>query len=367
MVELNKSVLKPHVNEFLKMDFKRTMKYAGLYLMTRFVSISKFKGVMGKLLAATDRFYQEKVMDLEKLGGVLTDKEVSMMVNAFRYVTKRISKDEWKKYKAPAGLRIEQVDASGVPAEWQIVPGAAEDKVLLYYHGGGFCMLSPATHRPLTVEIAKQTKVKVLSVDYRLLPEHSMQDLTDDCLTAYKWLLGRGVKPGNIIVGGDSGGGTITLVLLKSLRDAGLPFPGGAVCISPLAGADTTEEPVLKNLPTDPTLGTSGLSVLFFNVYKNVPKSFMEGLNSLIAPPSASQSTSLKGWPPLLFQATTCEMLYEHSRRMVEKAKAAGVPAELQAWDGLIHVFELFGINYFPEAREAIARIATFINESLKN
>jgi monoterpene epsilon-lactone hydrolase len=74
----------------------------------------------------------------------------------------------------------------------------------------------------------------------------------------------------------------------------------------------------------------------------------------------------MKGWPPLLFQTTTCEILHDHSKRMVEKAKAAGVLAELQAWDGMIHVFELFGINYFPEAQEAIAKIATFINDRLK-
>ncbi len=359
MVVLIKSALKPHVNEFLKMDFKRSIKYVGWYLITRFVSISKLKAVMGKLLAANDRLYQTKTMDLEKISGVLTDNEISLILKAYRYSTKKVGKDEWKKYKAPAGLRIEPVDAGGVPAEWQILPGAAEDKVLLYFHGGGFCLLSPATHRPLTVEIAKQTKVKVLSVDYRMLPEHTVQNMLDDCLNAYKWLLARGVKPGNIIVGGDSAGGFITLALLKLVRDAGLPVPGGAVCISPPAATDITGEGSMKNFTTDPTLGTSGLYILFTNLFKNIPKTLTDGLSPLNA--------SLKGWPPLLFQVTTCEILYDHSKRVVEKAKADGVPAELQAWDGMIHVFQLFGINYFPEAKEAIAKIAAFINDRLKS
>jgi monoterpene epsilon-lactone hydrolase len=310
------------------------------------------------MIAANERFYQMKVMDLEKIGGVLTDKEISMILRAYRYSTTKRGKDEWKKYEAPAGLRIEQIDAGGVPAEWQIVPGAAEDKVLLYYHGGGFCLLSPATHRPLTVEIAKQTKMKVLSVDYRMLPEHTAQNLMDDCLNAYKWLLARGIKPGNIIVGGDSAGGSITLMLLELLRNAGLPYPGGAVCISPSAAHDITEEGNMKNFTTDPTLGTNGVYILFMNLFKNLPKSFIENLAPLNA--------SMKGWPPLLFQTTTCEILHDHSKRMVEKAKAAGVPAELQSWDGMIHVFQLFGFNYFPEAKEAIAKIAAFVNEHVR-
>jgi acetyl esterase/lipase len=358
MVELNTSVLKPHVNEFLKMDLKRTLKNAAWYLITRGISISKFKALMGKVLAANDRGYQMRTVDLEKAGAVLTDKEIMTLIKVYRYTGMKAGKEEWKKYKAPAGLKIDRVDAGGVPAEWQTLPGAAEDKVLLYFHGGGFCLLSPATHRPFTVEIAKQGRVKVLSVDYRLMPENSFQDMLSDCLAAYKWLLASGVKPGNVIIGGDSGGGFITLRLLSSLQGAGLPFPGGAVCISPMVSFDLGDEAMWKNFQTDPIIGTSGIAMVFLNIWKAIPNSLKESPDPL--------KSSLKGWPPLLVQATTCEMIFDQCQRLVEKAKAAGVPAELQAWDGMIHVFEVFGYNHFPEAKEATTKIAAFINESLK-
>lgn len=358
MVKLNESVLKPHVNDYVKMDLKRTRKKAAFYMLTHFVNISKILKLMNKMEAATDRFLQTKNMNLEQIDAVFTEKEINLLLKVFREALERSSIDELKKYKVPVGVKIEQINADGVPAEWQIVPGANEDKVLLYYHGGGFCLMSPATHRILTIDIALQTKVKVLSVDYRLLPEHSPLDTMADGFTAYKWLLAQGIKPENIIMGGDSAGGGITLFTLLKLREVGVAMPGGAVCLSPVADFNMADDEVLQNLSTDPVLGTNGIVILFMNFLRVLPQELDKFM---------PLKSSLEGLPPMLFQATTCEMLFAHSKRIVEKAKADGVQAELQTWDGMIHIFQVFGMNYFPEAKEATAKIAAFINERLKS
>jgi acetyl esterase/lipase len=352
-VTLNESALQPYVNDFLKMDAKRTMKNGLVFMITHGVSLSRFKKLMAKLMAANDRFYQQKTMDFEKIDAVLADKDKAMLVKFFRYVKNKNNMGDVKKFKIPAGVKIDRVDADGVPAEWQIVPGASEDKVLLYYHGGGFFLSSPATHRALTIDIALQAKIKVLSVDYRLFPECTPEEMKEDGMRAYKWLLAQGIKPENIIIGGDSAGGGITLRTLLTLRDDGIQLPAGAVCISAIACSDLTDEPVMENLPTDAIFGTSGALILFGN------------MSPFFSDQDTPLNASLTGLPPLLFQATTCEMLFDHSRRMVEKAKEDGVEAELQSWDGLIHDFQLLGINYFPEAKKAIANIATFINNNV--
>ncbi len=352
MVKLNESALKPYVNDYCKMDLKRTRKNAALYMITHFMNITKFLKLMAKVVAATDRFVETKNMNLEQIGGALTDKEAFTLLRVIRYTVEKAGKDELKKYKVPAGVKIEQVDAGGVPAEWQTVPGASEEKILLYYHGGGFCLMSPATHRILTIDLALKTKMKVLSVDYRMLPEHTPMDIMADGISVYKWLLSRDFKPENIIIGGDSAGGGIILFALLKLRDEGVMMPRATVCLSPVADFNMADEKLLQNVATDPVLGTSGIMMLFMNLLRSIPKELEK-----ILPLNAS----LKGLPPMLFQATTTEMLFTHSKRMVERAKADGVQAELQAWDGLIHDFQAAGLNYFPEAKEATAKIADFI------
>lgn len=102
---------------------------------------------------------------------------------------------------------MEQTDAGGVPAEWQTVPEAIKDRVILYIHGGGWILGSPNDHRLLTVALGQVTRMRVLSVDYRLAPEHPYPAQLEDCASAYNWLLSTGIKPENIIIAGDSAGG----------------------------------------------------------------------------------------------------------------------------------------------------------------
>src|SRR6056297_2764333 len=119
-------------------------------------------------------------------------------------------------------------------AEWLIHKDSPKDKVILYIHGGGFMSGSCLTHRGHVSKIVMGTGITALLFDYCLAPEHPFPAALDDCVTAYLYLLEKGYSPENIVICGESAGGTLTLSTLKALRDNGIPFPKAAVSISPV-------------------------------------------------------------------------------------------------------------------------------------
>jgi len=219
-------------------------------------------------------------------------------------------------------------------------------------------LMSPKTHRALTIEIAKLTEMRILSVDYRLAPEHSHPAPLEDCVKAYKWLLSQGIKAENIVIAGDSAGGSLTLTTLIKLRDEGIPLPVGAVALSPATDFTGKSKTFYENAKIDPILADIG--IFWWTT------AFLAGADPndpLISPVLAD----LKDLPPLLIQVSTSEMLYDHSTRFIERAKAAGVNATLQEWKDTIHVFQGFGLHDLPEAKEAIKKIAEFIQALFNN
>ncbi len=140
--------------------------------------------------------------------------------------------------KMPAGVTVTPVTVDEMYAEWITPDGAPQDKVILYIHGGGFMSGSCLTHRMHVAKFALGTGVKALLFDYRLAPEHPYPAAVDDCLAAYRWLLAEGYAPANIVIAGESAGGTLTLATLVALRDLALPLPSGGVSISPGHGPD---------------------------------------------------------------------------------------------------------------------------------
>src|SRR5262249_54412092 len=137
-------------------------------------------------------------------------------------------------FALPADLRVEAVDAGGVPGAWISLPGARDDAAVLYLHGGGYQMGSVRTHKELCGRIARATGVRLLPIDYRLPPEHPYPAAVEEAVAAYRWLAGR-VDPGRIAIAGDSAGGGLTLATLVALREAGERLPACAVCLSPFA------------------------------------------------------------------------------------------------------------------------------------
>jgi len=261
-------------------------------------------------------------------------------------------------------VRLQPADCGGVPAEWVLAPGADPQRRLLYIHGGAFMMGSPRSHRTLTSQLSALTGGAVLAIDYRLMPEHPRQAGIDDCRAAYRWLLDHGpdgLLPARaLFVAGDSAGGNLTLSLIQWVRDAGLRAPDAAVALSPLTDATLASPSLRANLHSDAMLGP------LFGPMARVPQWLLLwiGLLQTRIRPCDPRVSPLRGdltkLPPVLLQASEVEMLFDDSRRYVNRAQAAGSPARLQRWNHMVHVWQIFNPE-LPEAEEALAEIGKFL------
>ena len=253
--------------------------------------------------------------------------------------------------KPPRGVRRVDVLAGGVPGEWLIPNAAPFDRVVLYLHGGAWFLGSTNTHRRLTGALAKKAGVRVLVINYRLAPEHPFPAALEDCQAAYEWLLSTGIRPENLVLAGDSAGGNLALALLVALRDQGKPLPAGAVGFSPATDLTGSGESYQTRKKLDP---------YFRNMTKGSISRDYLGEADPHQPLLSPLFADLAGLPPLLLQVGDREILLDDSLRFADKARQAGVEVQLEVWEGMFHVFQLYA-DLLPEARKAIAHTAEFI------
>jgi acetyl esterase/lipase len=251
--------------------------------------------------------------------------------------------------RLPEDVRHELVDAAGVPAEWVTTPQSGDDRVVFYLHGGGYTQGSPATHRELASRVARAAQARVLSIDYRLAPAHPFPAAVEDSLSAWRWLVGSGTPPAHIAIAGDSAGGGLTVATLLALRDAGEPMPACAVCLSPWFDLEGAGESALAD--QDPIVERQHML--------DVAAVYLAGADSR-HPHASPLHGAFAGLPPLLIQVGTHDLLLDDSRRLATAAKAAGVEVDLEVWEGLIHVWHIWG-DALPEGRRALAKIGDFI------
>src|SRR5689334_11653846 len=110
-------------------------------------------------------------------------------------------------------VEISEVDLGGLPGEWSAVRGADCSRVLMFFHGGGYCSGSIRSHRRMVTEAGRAAGIRTLAVGYRLAPEHQFPAAFDDALTVWRCLRKQGIAAGHIAVGGDSAGGGLTIAL----------------------------------------------------------------------------------------------------------------------------------------------------------
>ncbi|MGZ3525966.1 MAG: alpha/beta hydrolase, partial [Thermodesulfobacteriota bacterium] len=213
------------VRRFLEKSTELQIKIGIEYIMKQAPEIQT---IWPKVATNNEKLFKGEVTRRE-LWTVISKEEMVTLAGMLRNMFEKMAAMGMEQNPLPADLRVVEVDADGVPAEWQIIPGAAEDRVMLYLHGGGWVLGSVYGYRPLTVALGKVTKMRVLSVNYRLAPEHPYPAALQDCTKAYQWLLRQGFQPSNIIIAGDSAGGNLTLTTILNLRDKGIPLPKGAV------------------------------------------------------------------------------------------------------------------------------------------
>lgn len=286
----------------------------------------------------------------ENISNLLSMKEITLLVKHLRFYVEYSSDYLQQSNPNPKNALIKSIKANDVPCEWFSLPGVEEDRVILYFHGGGHIMGSSNSHKLFTLNLAKITNMNVLSINYRLAPEHPHPADINDCVSTYEWLLFSGFMPKNIIIAGDSAGGNLTLLTLLKLRDDGISLPAGAICLSPATDMVQTGDSVKNNCHTDIVLGDL-CYIWWFQVHLAGTDPYDPAVSPLYA--------DLKNLPPILIQVSTSEMLYDDSKRFYDKAKEVGVDITLQTWDDAMHVFQRESPD-LSEAQDALEKIKEF-------
>ncbi len=338
------------VREFLKIAGGLQAKITMDYVMNKAPEIA---AILPKVVENNEKLFKGEAA-FSDVWTVITREEMLALAGMLRHVFEQAATMRMEQNPLPQGVRIESVEADGVSAEWQIVPGAAEEKVLLYLHGGGFILGSAYSLRPLSVALGNAMGMQVLSLNYRLAPEYPFPAGLEDCTKAYQWLLSHGFKPSDIVIAGDSAGGNLTLATILNLREKGIPLPKGAVCFSPKTSPGIS---CLSHGETDPILADIGI-FWWPAAYLGI-----ENPGGIKNPLVSPLFGDLRGFPPLLVQATPVELLFEDAREFVEKVKAAGGDATLETWDGMVHVWQLFFLGEFPESQEAIDKVGEWVKK----
>ncbi len=251
------------------------------------------------------------------------------------------------------GVALQPFRINGIDAEWQARRNVRDDAVLLYLHGGGYVVGSIATHRPFTTEIAAGFNGRVLSLGYRLAPEHPCPAAIDDALEAYRWLVeDQGIPASNIVIAGDSAGGGLTIATLIAIRDAGLAMPAGGWAMSPWTDLTQTSASMTSKAADD---------LIITDVVLNEYAAVYAPGGDVKDPRATVLNASLKGLPPLLIQVGTAERLLDDSVALAGKASTDDVAVTLETWPGMPHVFHIFAAM-LGEARAAIAGATDWLN-----
>jgi len=253
-------------------------------------------------------------------------------------------------FQPAADVVRQAVDAGGVPAEWITAPGAQQEKVIYYLHGGGYTMGSISTHREVVSRLSRAAKARALLIDYRLAPENRFPAALEDAKAGYRWLLSTGLKPNNLVIAGESAGGGLTVATLMELRDLQIPLPAAAICMSPWVDMEGLGKSMVTKSGIDPIVRQNDL--------KMNAKAYL-GDADRRAPLVAPIYGNLKGLPPLLIQVGTAEILFDDATRLAERARLDGVDVVFEPWEEMIHMWHMFPM--LPEGNQAIERIAEFM------
>ena len=256
----------------------------------------------------------------------------------------------------PENINYKSVVAGNVNAEWITCGEVNENTIFMFMHGGGYYRGSIAATRATVARISAEAKVKCLSINYRLAPEHPFPAAIDDTYSAYEWLINEGINPKNIIVSGQSAGGGLCLALLLKIKDNNISQPLGAVALSPWTDLSQTGKTMVTNEKIDPIISKKYLD-RFAKLY------FPDSHNmSYLASPIIGE---LSGLPDILIQVGSAETMLDDSKRFYEKAKKANVNVKLEIWEDMFHGWHS-NAHMLNDADKAIKNIGIFCRNVLK-
>ena len=229
-----------------------------------------------------------------------------------------------------------------------------QDHVILQLHGGGYM---GAVRNAYYVFAGLYNEVShgcnVLTPDYRVAPEHPYPAALEDAVASYQWLLDKGYYGEQIIVAGDSAGGGLAMCLCMYLKDHHMPMPGGIVAMSPWTDLTASGESYETNYDKDPLFGNTRESLIYVNDYAGEH----DKMDCYISPLFGD----FRGFPPMLIQVGSLEMLLSDSVSVAAKAREQGIRVRMSIYEGMFHVFQMAYLN-IPESKKAWAEVGKFID-----
>jgi monoterpene epsilon-lactone hydrolase len=231
----------------------------------------------------------------------------------------------------PADVTVTAGSLGGVPTAEISIEGADNRDVVLYFHGGVYVISDAFLAAGLASEIGRRINATVISVDYRLAPEHPYPAAVDDALAAYHGLLNSGVEPSDIVLCGDSAGGGLAIATLLSARDRAIALPAAAYLMSPYVDLTLAGRTMESKRDLDPLLSRELLEPRV----RDYTQGQDAGLD-LISPIFAD----LTGLPPLIIQGGSHEVLLDDALRLARQAAIDDVEVTLEITPGVPHVFQ---------------------------
>ena len=302
---------------------------------------------------ALRQFKEEKKKKGIDVDEAIKINDLNLIIELSRYQSEYSAKNFHE--PLPSDVKYELIDAKGVVAELVINPNVKEHQIFMHLFSGGYVIGTLESRRRIPVLIGRSSNLRCLNVGYRLAPEYPFPAALEDSVKAYDWLLSTGIKAKDIVITGASAGGGLACATILKLKELNIPLPATMVLISPWADLALTGETLKNNAKFEPNITVEMLRML--------ANAYLQGenpKNPLVSPIYGN----LEGFPPLLIQAGSYEVLLDDSVRLAERAKAAGVEVSLEIYRGMIHVFQNFA-DVLPDSRQAIDNISKFIRRYL--
>jgi acetyl esterase/lipase len=255
-------------------------------------------------------------------------------------------------------IKLQEVDLDGVPGEWSMAPGSDPSRVLLFFHGGGYCSGSIASHRRMVTEAGRAAGARTLAVGYRLAPEHPFPAAVADARTAWTYLHRHGTPAAHVAVGGDSAGAGLTVTLMNALRDQDGAIPACAWLVSPWTDLAMSGSTLASKDAVDPLIHKPYLIEL--------ADAYLPATEDRRDPRASPLYADLRGLPPILIQVGSAETLLDDSVRFAAAAGAVEVAVTLEIWPNMIHAWHLWNAH-LEDGRRALASAGAFMRHHLCN
>lgn len=253
------------------------------------------------------------------------------------------------------GRYTTKAEIPGVDAYWVSPPGVSISQTIIFLHGGGFVNGSTRAYLQHIGRLAKVCGSRVLSIDYRLAPEHPYPAALDDILGAWKYLL-KTIDPASVTIIGESAGGSLALAATLRMRDENLPVPSGVVLLSPALDMSLSGKSIKTKAQQEVILSSRKINY-YADVYAGASPRDLPYISPVVA--------DLTGLPPLLIHIGTEEMLYSDSITIAEHAKRDGVACKLYVGEEMWHGWHVTA-GFVPEAKRALEDVARFVRRANK-